>query len=234
VLIARAGLASRREAERLIAAGEVVVNGRVVTEAGTLADPERDSIKVAGRKLPHKRRFEYYLFHKPVGCVSTMKDPEGRFSVGDVAGGLRTRVFPVGRLDFHSSGLLLLTNDGPLAQRLTHPRHDISKTYVAKLSRRPAEALLGRLRRGVELEEGTTRPARVRLTRKVGDKAWIEISIAEGRNQQIRRMFEALGVRVEKLRRTQLGPLKLGRMAAGTLRRLDPDELAALRSAVGL
>lgn len=234
VLIAAAGLASRRQAERLIEAGQVSVNGRTVRRLGSKADPRSDHIKVDGRLLPRPRAREYFAFNKPVACITSMMDPEGRLSVGDFVRGLGRRVYPVGRLDYHSSGLLLLTNDGQLAQYLTHPRYHVSKTYVAKLNCRPSQRDIGWLRRGVELEDGVTAPARVDIIKGSASKAWVEVTISEGRNQQVRRMFEAVDIVVEKLRRTEIGPLKLGRLAAGDVRRLSDTEVQQLREAAGL
>jgi len=235
VFLARAGLASRREAERLIEAGEVTVNGKVVTELGTRVVEGRDSVRLGRRPVRGPARLRYYAYHKPVGCVSTMSDPEGRFCVGDVVEALHERgLFPVGRLDFHSSGLLLLTNDGELADRLMHPSHHVEKRYAVKVDPRPTGEAIEALRRGVRLHDGWTAPAWVRETRHAGGKSWFEVRIIEGRNQQVRRMFEAVGVRVEKLRRESVGTLRLGRLAGGDVRPLTAAEVYALREAVGL
>lgn len=234
VILARAGLGSRRGCEQLIAEGRVAVNGRIVERPGTTADPAADFIKVDGRPLKLPRRNEYLLLHKPVACVTTMRDPEGRFSVGDMLSAMERRLFPVGRLDYHSSGLLVLTDDGQLAERLTHPRYHLAKTYVAKVSRKPGTGAIRQLRQGVELSDGRTAPATVVVRGGAGGKAWVEITIAEGRNQQVRRMFEAVGVRVEKLRRAAIGPLELGKLPTGAMRRMEAAELLALKQAVGL
>ncbi len=218
----------------MISAGEVCVNGRVVTELGSRARPGRDHVKVRGRLLGQARFREYCLLNKPVGCVSTMKDPQGRLCVGDIASGLGVAVYPVGRLDYNSSGLLLLTNDGELAERLMHPRYEIEKVYKVKVDRTPGSAELRRLRQGLKLADGKTKPAYVAPYKKSGNKAWVEFRISEGRNRQVRRMCEAVGLNVEKLRRTALGPLRLGRLAGGGLRRLGTEEIAELRHAVGL
>jgi len=212
----------------------VAVNGRVIDRLGSTADPTRDFIKVDGQALKLPRHNEYLVLHKPVACVTTMQDPEGRFSVGDIVATLDRRLFPVGRLDYQSSGLLVLTDDGALTERLTHPRYHVAKTYVAKVSRAPGHGALGQLRKGVALRDGQTAPARVTVTGAAGGKAWVEIRIAEGRNQQVRRMFEAVGVRVEKLRRIAIGPLKLGKLPSGGLRRMEAAELAELKKALGL
>jgi len=163
-----------------------------------------------------------------------MDDPEGRPSVGELARALPGSVYPVGRLDFHSAGLLLLTNDGELCQRLTHPRYHVEKCYVVKVNREPGESAIERLRSGVRLADGMTAPAYVRQTRVADGKAWLELRISEGRNQQVRRMLEAVGLRVEKLRRTSIGPVKLGTLPTGQARPLTAAEVRALRRAVKL
>lgn len=212
----------------------MTVNGRVVSELGTRADPTRDHVKVRGKLIQRPRRTEHWVFNKPVGMVTTMSDPERRPCVGDALGESHSFLFPVGRLDFHSSGLLVLTSDGDLCDRLTHPRYHIPKTYRIKVSRAPGDEALRRLREGVRLSDGITGPARVRLERQAGGKAWLDITISEGRNRQVRRMLDAVGLRVEKLRRTAIGPLKLGRLSTGEARRMTASELAALKLAVGL
>ncbi len=210
------------------------MNGRPVERLGTTVDPATDFIKCDGRALKLPRRNDYLVLHKPVACMTTMRDPEGRFSVGDIVEALDRRLFPVGRLDYHSSGLLVLTDDGHLAERLTHPRYHLPKSYVAKVSRMPGHGAITRLREGVRLDDGLTAPARVTVRGGGAAKAWVDITIAEGRNQQVRRMFEAVGIRVEKLRRTAIGPLKLGKLATGAVRRMEAAELLALKQAVGL
>ncbi|MFQ5352533.1 MAG: pseudouridine synthase [Candidatus Binatia bacterium] len=234
LIIARAGIASRRQAEQLIRNGEVSVNGRIITELGSRADPLRDRIKVDGTLLSRAQRPQYYALNKPVGVVTTMSDPQRRPCVGDLAGRFAGRLYPVGRLDFYSSGLLILTNDGELTERLTHPSYHVEKRYLVKVSRIPGERAVARLRRGVRLEDGMTAPAHARVIRTTADKAWLDLRITEGRNRQVRRMCEKVGLRVEKLRRTAIGPLRLGKLAPGELRRLTADEVADLKYAVGL
>jgi 23S rRNA pseudouridine2605 synthase len=234
VLIARAGLASRRGAEVLIRDGLVTVNGHVVTTLGSRADPSKDRILVGGRPLRGAAAPVYIAFHKPTGMVTTRTDPEGRPCVGDVIADLRLVLHPVGRLDFHTSGLLLLTNDGELTARLTHARYGIPKTYAVKADRPPTEEELRRLRAGVRIDTGEPVRADIGVSRAQGQKARMTITIHEGRNRQIRRMLEAVGLRVDKLRRVAIGPLKLGRLPTGATRRLTRDEVRALKRATGL
>ncbi len=235
-ILARAGVASRREAERWILAGRVTVNGTVVRKLGSQADPARDAVKVDGKRVKLTAAPVYYALHKPPGILTTLHDPEKRPDLSSLTArlGEKQRVFPVGRLDFNSSGLLLLTNDGALAQRLTHPRFGVKKVYRVKLSECPDEKDLALIRKGIRLEDGMTAPARVRVVEKLKKNAWIEIEIHEGRNRQVRRMFAALGYFVEKLIRTRVGPVLLGPLAPGAVRPLSQVEINALKRAVGL
>ena len=226
--LAHAGVASRRAAEAMIAAGRVAVDGETVT------DPARDvaggeAIAVDGRPLaaaPPAR--VVYAVHKPAGVVSTARDPQGRPTVVDLVPGAGTRLYPVGRLDADTTGLILLTNDGALAERLTHPRYEVPKTYLATVARPPVGGrALRALREGVDLEDGRTAPARVRRLKP----ALLEITIHEGRKRQVRRMCAAVGHPVLALRRVAFGPLALGRLPEGGHRRLDPGEVARLRDA---
>ena len=233
-ILSQAGIASRRKAEELIQAGRVRLNGRVVTELGTKADPRTDRITIDGRPLRLSSERLYILLHKPVGVVTTLSDPEGRPTVRDLLPEVRVRVFPVGRLDYYSSGLLLLTNDGELALRLTHPRYGVRKTYQVKVNGRPTAEALEKLASGVRLEEGTTAPAEVRVIRGSDAKTWLEITLSEGRKREVRRMCEQVGYRVEKLTRIRLGPLNLGSLQPGQHRTLTEREVYQLRHAVGL
>jgi 23S rRNA pseudouridine2605 synthase len=233
-ILSRAGIASRRKAEELIQAGHVRLNGQVVTQLGTKANPRTDRITIDGRPLRLADEPLYILFHKPVGVVTTLSDPEGRPTVRDYLRGVRARVFPVGRLDFHSSGLLLLTNDGELALRLTHPRYGIRKTYRVKVKGSPTPEALAQLAAGVRLEEGVTAPAEVRIARGSEGKTWLEITLGEGRRREVRRMCEQVGYPVEKLSRTRLGPLTLGKLPPGEHRMLTEREVRQLHYAVGL
>ncbi len=232
-VLARAGVASRRAAEVLIREGRVTVNGAVVSELGSKADPLADDVRVDGERL-HGVRSRVLVFHKPPQVVTTLSDPEGRPTVRDYLPQTMERVFPVGRLDFQSSGLLLLTNDGDLAVRLLHPRYRIPRSYRVKVSGHPNETALVRLRRGVRLDDGVTGPAQVDVESKLPNKTWLRVTIREGRNREIRRMCEAVGHLVDKLVRLRFGPIDLGRLPPGRWRELRPDEEERLRDAVGL
>ena len=232
-ILSRAGIASRRTAETMITEGRVRVNGRTVTELGAKADLRQDRITVDGKPLA-AAPFVYVLLHKPVGVVTTLADPEGRPTVRDLIPHVRYRVFPVGRLDFNSSGLVLLTNDGDLAERLMHPRCGVRKVYLAKVKGEPTAETVARLAQGVRLEEGLTAPAAVRVVRTQDDKTWLELSLTEGRKHEVRRMCLAVGHPVEKLRRVALGPLELGKLPPGAARDLTDREVYELRRAVRL
>jgi 23S rRNA pseudouridine2605 synthase len=234
-ILARAGLASRREAERWILEGRITVNGTVVRKLGSQADPAKDSIKVDGKRVKPVAVPLYYAFHKPPGIITTLNDPERRPDLTPYLArlGERRRVFPVGRLDYNTTGILLLTNDGELALRLTHPRFGVKKIYRVKLSACPTEEDLAHLRKGVRLDDGMTAPARVRIVEKLKKNAWVEIELHEGRKREVRRMFEALGYFVEKLVRIRFGPVSLGALAPGTLRPLSQIEVQSLKRAVG-
>jgi pseudouridine synthase len=235
-ILSRAGVASRREAERWILEGRVAVNGTIVRKLGSQADPFKDSIKVDGKRIKTGTAPLYYAFHKPAGVLTTLNDPQRRpdLTVFVSRLGDKHRVFPVGRLDFNSEGLLLLTNDGELAQRLTHPRFGIKKTYRVKLSACPSETDLALLRHGISLEDGITAPARVRVLERLKKNAWLEIEIHEGKNREVRRMFAALGYFVEKLIRIRVGAVSLGPLPPGRFRPLGQREIQALKEAVGL
>jgi len=207
------------------------VNGKVVKELGTRADPIRDRITVDGRTA-RPTRLLYFAYHKPVGVVSTLSDPEGRPAIGDVVRGLRTHVFPVGRLDFESSGLVLLTNDGELAQQLSHPRFGIPKVYRVKVRGHLDDRAVARLRRGLRLEDGLTAPAEVVVEEELERKTRLTVTIHEGRQRQVRRMCEAVGHPVDRLSRVAIGPLRLGALKVGEARELRDGELHALRRAV--
>lgn len=236
-IIAAAGIASRRKAEELIISGHVQVNGQIVTELGTKADPETDHIKVNGKLLHGAQRHVYLLLNKPKGYVTTVRDPEKRPTVMDLVKGVKGRVYPVGRLDYASEGLLLLTNDGDLAHRLMKAASHVSKTYVVKVAGTPKEEALAKLRAGLSIatDEGKrvrTSPAAVRVVKEAANP-WYEITLIEGRNRQIRRMFEAVGHHVEKIKRVRFGPLTLD-VPPGVFRPLTPKEVERLKSACGI
>jgi 23S rRNA pseudouridine2605 synthase len=233
-IIAAAGIASRRKAEELISSGRVQVNGQMVTELGTKADPEQDHIRVDGKLLRGPERYSYIVLNKPKGYVTTVSDPEKRPTVMDLVRSVKGRVYPVGRLDWASEGLLLLTNDGELANGLMKASSNVSKTYVVKVAGVPEETKLEKLRRGVSIAEKggrrvRTAPAKIKLLRE-GDNPWFEVTIVEGRNRQIRKMFEEIGHHVEKIRRVQYGPLSLD-VPPGEFRSLTLQEIAQLKSA---
>jgi 23S rRNA pseudouridine2605 synthase len=234
-VMAQAGLASRRHSEELIQAGRVSVNGQVVTQLGTKVIPGKDLIEVDGRPLGKPEEPIYILLNKPKGYVTTLFDPQGRKKVTDLLGGeVGQRVYPVGRLDYDTEGLLLLTNDGELANALMHPSQQVKKTYIAKVRGVPNATKIAQLEQGVELEDGITAPADVKLIEAHGpNAATLSIRIHEGRNRQVRRMFEAVGHEVISLKRTTLGPIHLKGLKVGEWRELTPQELKDLRSAVG-
>jgi 23S rRNA pseudouridine2605 synthase len=235
-ILAQAGIASRRKAEEMIEQGRVQVNGTVVTELGTKADAGRDHIRVDGKLLQGSERLRYFVLNKPKGFVTTVKDPEGRPTVMQFFEKMKERLYPVGRLDYMSEGLLLVTNDGELANKLTKAGSGVEKTYLVKVAGQPSEDELNILRGGVAIERGKpgsphvrTSPARIRQVRQ-GDNPWFEVVLIEGRNRELRKMFEAVGHFVEKIRRVGYGPLVLDQ-EPGSLRELQPAELTALRLA---
>ncbi len=219
--LAHGGVASRRTAERIIANGRVTVGGAVITDPAHDVD-EADDVRVDGSSVAAEPR-EIWAVNKPAGVVSTAKEPGRRPAVVELVSSA-ARLYPVGRLDAESTGLLLLTNDGELANRLTHPRNEVAKAYRVELRRPPSDADLEQLRRGVELEDGPTRPAEVSRL----DQRRVEIVLREGRNRQVRRMAEAVGNRVVELRRVRFGPIELGSLPLGEARRLGQDEIARL------
>jgi len=237
-IIAAAGVASRRKAEQLITSGQVQVNGTTITELGSKADPQLDHIRVNGKLLhPREQRNAYLLLNKPKGYVTTMSDPEKRPTVMDLVRGVRGRVYPVGRLDYASEGLLLLTNDGELANRLMKAASHVPKTYLVKVAGVPKQEALEKLRAGLSIaaDDGKrvrTAPASVRIVKESANP-WYEMTLIEGRNRQIRRMFEAVGHHVEKIKRVRYGPLTLD-VPPGEFRPLTPKEVDRLKSATKL
>ena len=228
-VLARAGLGSRRVCEELIADGRVTVNGDVAV-LGRRVDVEADTIALDGVTVVVRDDLVYYLLNKPAGFVSTASDPEGRPTVVELVPDT-PRVFPVGRLDYETEGLLLLTNDGELTQLLTHPSFGVVKTYFAEVEGDPAPVAVRRLREGVQLDDGVTAPARVKVVQRRASSAAVEIGIHEGRNRQVRRMFEAVGHPVRRLVRTRIGPVRDTGLAPGRWRVLTPAEVRALAGA---
>ncbi|WAA10519.1 pseudouridine synthase [Fervidibacillus albus] len=228
-VIARAGIASRRKAEQLILDGKVTVNGKVVTELGTKVSP-KDLVEVEGIKI-EKEEPVYFLLYKPRGVLSAVSDEKGRKTVIDFIPEIGYRIFPIGRLDYDTSGLILLTNDGEFANELMHPRYGVEKTYIAKVKGIPSRSDLKKLQNGIRLEDGKTAPAKVKF--RSGDRkkgtAIIEMSIHEGRNRQVRRMFDAIGYPVLKLKRERYGFLTLDGLAPGQYRPLSPHEVKQLK-----
>lgn len=236
-IIAAAGVASRRKAEDLIIAGYVQVNGTTVTELGSKADPETDHIRVNGKLLRGEQRHTYLLLNKPKGYVTTVKDPENRPTVMDLIRGVRGRVYPVGRLDYASEGLLLLTNDGELANRLMKAASHVAKTYLVKVAGAPTDEAIAKLRAGVSIvtddhKRVRTAPAAIRIVKEAANP-WYEVTLIEGRNRQLRRMFEAVGHHVEKIKRVRYGPLTLD-VPPGEYRELTTKEIQRLKSATSL
>ncbi len=233
--LAEAGLCSRREAEQIIAEGRVILNGKPVTQHGLKIDPLRDKVSVDGRPVklfaPGDQQKVYFVLNKPGNVLTTTKDDRGRQTVIDLIRGLEeTRIFPVGRLDYDAEGALLLTNDGELANRLTHPRFHIPKTYMAKVKGVPPEERLDKLRKGIYLEDGPTQPAHVELVNKAKKNTWVEIIITEGRNRQVKRMFWRIKHPVIKLVRTHFANLSIDGLKPGQFRDLTKKELAQLRA----
>ncbi|HVS32351.1 MAG TPA: pseudouridine synthase [Thermoanaerobaculia bacterium] len=226
-VLSKAGVGSRTEARAWIAGGRVRVNGRVVRDAETWVDLERDRVAFDGKPL-RKAAALYLLLYKPAGFLTTLRDPEGRPTIYDLLEERPEYLFPVGRLDLETSGLLILTNDTAFAERVTNPAFKVPKTYQVKASRRLTDEDFQRLRQGVELRDGMTAPAVVTPLREPGGKSVFEITITEGRNRQVRRMVEALDAKVLKLVRTAIGPLRIGELPIGKHRELTPQEVRAL------
>ncbi len=233
--LARAGAASRRGSEDLMTAGRVAVNGVVVTELGAKVDPAVDSVTVDGIRVSPADEPVYLAFNKPAGVVTTMSDPQGRMTVAALVPVKdHPGLFPVGRLDYDTTGLLLFTTDGEIAHRLLHPSRHVEKVYRALIDGRATEAELDRIRDGVELDDGVTAPARVRSLRSSGTTTFVEIAIREGRKRQVRRMFSKIHHPVLELHRVSFGPVDLGDLRKAGWRVLTPEEVAALRDAVGM
>ena len=227
--LALSGVASRRTSEKLIAEGHVMVNGRKITEMGVQIDENHDRVFVDGKPVHIETEKHYLAYNKPIGEVTTSSDPEGRDTVMDKFRDYPVRLFPVGRLDYDSEGLILLTNDGEMMQHLLHPSHEVPKKYLCKVSNKVTEEELRRLRQGVDLEGRLTSPAEVRLVRYEAFDSVVLVTIHEGRNRQVRRMFEAVGHQVVQLKRIGFGPILLEDLPRGSWRRLTPAEVRALK-----
>lgn len=228
--IAECGVASRRGADGLIEEGRIKVNGKSVTQPGTVIDEDNDTVLLDGKKIERVRRSIYLMLNKPKGCVSTVKDDKGRKTVLDYIDIKDKRLFPIGRLDYDSEGLLLLTNDGDLAFKLTHPSHDIPKTYIAKVEGEVPECDLAVLRKGIVLDGIQTHRAKIKLLEYTEGISRLEVTIYEGRNRQVRRMFESIGKQVVFLKRTGIGDLRLGGLSRGTYRYLTEKEIQLLKN----
>ena len=235
-VLAQAGIASRRACEVLISEGRVEVNSEVVLEQGRRVYPERDVIRVDGARIPPPRRHRYLALNKPRGVVATMDDPEGRRTIADLLDTRQLRnerLFHVGRLDTDSEGLLIMTNDGDLAQRLAHPSYEVPKTYIAEVAGVVSEQTLKRLRRGITLEDGPVKPTSVKIVSSVGDMTLLKITLQEGRNRIVRRTMEAVGHPVRRLSRIGIGPVRLGNLKVGEYRELTREELGGLLDLTG-
>ncbi|MEL6183502.1 MAG: pseudouridine synthase [Myxococcota bacterium] len=233
-IIARAGVASRRRAEGLIAEGRVTVNGEVVTKLGTRARPGEDVITVDGQPIGPAQELATVIMHKPVQVVTTLDDPRSRETVADLVKDEPYRFVPVGRLDYQTEGLLFLTTDGELVNRLLHPRHHVPKTYQVKVKGRPRPHALDGLRDGLELDDGRTRPALVEVLESGDRSTWLEIVVTEGRNRLVRRMVDAVGHPALRVVRTEMATVELGDLRPGQFRYLSPDEVAAIYATAGL
>ncbi len=233
--LARSGVASRREAEKMMVAGKVKVNGQVITELGFKIDPKQDKVYIDNQAI-RPEKLVYLLFNKPKGVVTTLVDPEGRITISDCLTGIKERVYPVGRLDYNTEGLLLLTNDGTLAQGLMHPKHHVNKTYLVTVVGIVLEEKLDKLRIGVELEDGVTAPATVQLVEYQHEKnlTVFTIMIHEGKNRQVRRMCDYIGHPVRQLTRTKIANLNLSGLGRGKFRLLNDQEVKALYKAAKL
>ncbi|MCL5743226.1 MAG: rRNA pseudouridine synthase [Acidobacteria bacterium] len=227
-ILSRAGVASRRQAERMIAEGRVTVNGAIITELGSKADLETDHVKVDGKLLHSPRQLVYIALHKPPASITSVTDPQGRRTVMDLLHRVKQRVYPVGRLDYHSEGLLLLTNDGELANAITSASTHLPKTYIVKVNGTLTPEQEQEFREGIPLEGRRTAPARLKLVHRA-ENPWYEVRLIEGRKNQIRLMFQHFGRLVEKLKRVRIGPIELGPLKAGEFRYLTEEEVRKLK-----
>ncbi len=230
-ILSEMGIASRRKAEEMIMEGRVTVNGRTAT-IGMKADPSKDHVKVDGKLLTRREPKVYVIFNKPKNVVTSLHDPEGRPTVKDFLKGVKYKIFPVGRLDYDSEGLLLLTNDGDFAQAVLHPSKKISKTYLVKVKGIPGDGEIGKLRKGIMLEDGLTAPAKARKVRVAENNAWLEMAIHEGKKRQIRRMLDKIGHPVLRLRRIRINGIGLGKLETGAFRYLTHEEMNSIKKQV--
>lgn len=230
-ILAKAGIASRRKTEEMILEGRITVNGKPAV-LGMKADPEKDHIKVNGKLIRGFEQKVYLIFNKPDKCITSMHDPEGRPTIKNYLKGVKVRVFPVGRLDYDSEGLVLLTNDGEVANAIQHPKGEVPKTYLIKIKGVLDDEEIQRLEKGVKLEEGITAPAKVKKIKKAEANSWVEVTIHEGRKHQVKRMLERVGHPVIKLKRVKIDGLMLGNLQTGDYRYLKPEEVKRLKTAV--
>ncbi len=233
-ILSEAGIASRREAEKFILDGRVTVNGKVVNELGSKADPDADDIAVDGKPIKVPEKKAYYILHKPMHVMVTRHDPEGRTTIYDYLKDIPERVNPVGRLDYDSEGLVFLTNDGDLHAKLTHPRHEVAKIYWARITGHLSPDKLLSLRQGIDIGDVTTQPCEVEEIKKNPHNTWLEITLREGKNRQVRRMIEGVGHLVLRLMRVAIGSLELGELKKGRWRALTEEEIKQLKNEVGL
>ncbi len=233
-ILSLSGITSRRKADDLIISGRVTVNDHTVRELGVHANWDQDLIKVDGKEIPRPSERSYLLLNKPFGYVCSLSDPEGRPIVTELLKGIKQRVYPVGRLDFDSMGLLLLTNDGEWAYRLTHPRYQVPRTYKADIEGKVTDSALNFLKKGVQLEDGPSGPSEIELIKRNDRNSTVRIVITQGRNRQVRRMFEAVGFRVIHLIRTGVGGIEIGDLKVGAYRHLSAVEVRELKKIVGL
>lgn len=233
-VLAAAGIASRRASEILIEEGRVEVNGKIVVEQGMRVNPDTDHIRVDGSRIPPPRHHLYLVMNKPRGVVSTMEDPEGRRTLLDYLPRLKERIFHVGRLDTDTEGLILLTNDGEFAHRMAHPSYEVPKTYQVQAAGVMDNRTIKRLEKGVTLDDGPVKPDKVKLVSRAQNRTLIEVSLHEGRNRIVRRMFDTVGHPVDRLSRTAIGPVRLGVLPVGEIRELTREELGALLDLVGM